>query len=221
MFLGSNYINYVTTVLWFTTVTFDSLHSCDRRERLLAKVILFPGADRTATATWFPWHRSSEINARLNSGIRIAYKMGLTREFAWYSTINEKLRRKSNWSGRERKLAEVIKRKEHIIYGSHISKDTSVTMNNVTVSFFFPDRWTMVSNVPSTNKFQSRQSVRDANSEEANGSERDPEGQIIHLEMLICRYQCRCNPHNRNCYTVYPLLDHAMLKRTKYGVQLL
>ena len=54
MFLGSNYINYVTTVLWFTTVTFDSLHSCDRRERLLAKVILFPGADRTATATWFP-----------------------------------------------------------------------------------------------------------------------------------------------------------------------
>ena len=40
MFLGSNYINYVTTVIWFPAVTFDSLHFCDRRERLLASYSL-------------------------------------------------------------------------------------------------------------------------------------------------------------------------------------
>ena len=137
MVLGSHYVTLITLLLYFgfqrclwilCTSVIDESDSLRRSSYFL-------GRKRTATATWFPWHRNSEINARLNSGIRIAYKMGLTREFAWYSTINEKLRRKSNLSGRERKLSEVIKRKEHIIYGSHINKDTSVTMTNVTVSF--------------------------------------------------------------------------------------
>lgn len=87
---------------------------------------------RGRTPTCLRWIvlQNNAFTASLNWRILIAYSIGLTRELSPNNIITEQVK----CEGYELKIFVVYQRNDCTIYGSHISRETKVTKNSVTVS---------------------------------------------------------------------------------------